>query len=67
MIEILSKAAKQVGGVTKLAKEIGIKHNGFYAWKEIPAKHVPAISKATGIPRHELRPDLYEATNEPAL
>ena len=59
MIEIVSKAAEKVGGVTKLAAAIGIKHNAFYVWKEIPAKRVIAISKATGIPREELRPDLY--------
>lgn len=29
--------------------------------RPIPAERVPHLSRITGIPRHELRPDLYEA------
>lgn len=59
MIEILRQATKKAGGVAKLARLIGIRHNAFYVWKRIPAERVLDIERATGITRHDLRPDLY--------
>jgi len=47
------------GSIVKLAAELGIKHQSFYAWKKIPAERVIDLERVTGIPRHELRPDLY--------
>lgn len=45
-----------------LARAIGITKQATHQWRgPIPAERVPAISKAFGIPRHELRPDLWEA------
>jgi DNA-binding transcriptional regulator YdaS (Cro superfamily) len=65
MIEIAQRAAEQFGGVRKLAAALGIKHTAFYSWTEIPDKRVRKISELTGIPLHELRPDLYDAPQEP--
>ena len=59
MIEIVSRAAQKAGGLGKLAEALGIRHQSFYSWKKVPAERVPAFSAATGIPRHEIRPDLY--------
>lgn len=37
--------------------------------RRIPAERVAEVSRVTGIPRHELRPDLYESprSSEPPL
>jgi len=59
MLEIVSKAAQKVGGITALARELGIKHPAFYLWKRVPAERVLPIERITGISRHDLRPDLY--------
>lgn len=55
-----TERAKQVaGGTTALACELGISKQAVSMWKKIPAERVIAIEAATGIPREELRPDLY--------
>lgn len=56
---ILLHAAGKVGGMSALAEKIGITRQGLYQWKRIPAERVIALESITGIPRHELRPDLY--------
>jgi DNA-binding transcriptional regulator YdaS (Cro superfamily) len=62
-MDILDLVAR-VGGTTKLAAALGITKNAPYQWRKIPPRHVPAISKAFDIPRHELRPDLWEKPEE---
>lgn len=42
-----------------LAKKLGIRHPAIYQWKRIPAERVLDVERETGIPRGELRPDLY--------
>lgn len=48
------------GGPTKLGQAVGLKHSSVIAWKRVPADHLAAVSQATGIPPHVLRPDLAE-------
>lgn len=61
MIEIVEQGAQKVGGVTKLADALGIKRPSFYSWKQVPAERVLDFERITGIPRSEIRPDLYPA------
>ncbi|MBS1070359.1 helix-turn-helix domain-containing protein [Gluconobacter cerinus] len=60
--EITLEAIKAAGGVTALAKGLGIKPPSVYSWKKIPPGRVLAIAKLTGIPPQKLRPDLYEGS-----
>jgi DNA-binding transcriptional regulator YdaS (Cro superfamily) len=59
--EIIARA----GGVVALSRATGIKPSTISKWRGakggIPAERVPEVSRITGIPRHELRPDLWEA------
>lgn len=57
--DALNRAIAGTGGVNKLARAVGLKQNSVSAWRRVPAEHVIAVSKASGVPRHELRPDLY--------
>lgn len=59
----LEKAIIEAGGQVALATLLGIRQSHISNWKNrgkrVPAEWVIKIEKATGVPRHELRPDLY--------
>ena len=60
----LERAIKQAGSQGALALAIGVSQQAISYWftkngKTIPAEMVVAVEKATGIPRHELRPDVF--------
>ncbi len=61
----LKRAIEVVGGVKKLALELGVHPNNISGWLyrdlKIPAHHVPKIVQATqgAIKPEELRPDIF--------
>jgi DNA-binding transcriptional regulator YdaS (Cro superfamily) len=55
----IEKAAKAAGTISALAKKLGITRSAICQWPRIPAERVVEIEKVTGVPRAELRPDLY--------
>ncbi len=55
----LDKALDVAGGVSALARQLGVSQPAVSGWKRVPPDRVLAIEAATGIPRTELRPDLY--------
>jgi TorA maturation chaperone TorD len=57
----LQKAINAVGGVAALARRIGIAQPSVSNWTKVPADRLATIEQATGIPRAELRPDLFDA------
>src|SRR5437660_12292304 len=62
----LSAAIQAVGGVSELARRVGISQPSVSNWDKVPAERVLAIEAVTGVPRVRLRPDLYRelpATN----
>jgi TorA maturation chaperone TorD len=60
----LSEAIRAAGGVGSLARKLGISQPSVSNWSRVPADRVLAVEAATGIPRTDLRPDLY---GEPRL
>lgn len=64
----LQRAIDAAGGVASLARGLGIAQPSVSGWTRIPADRVAAIEALTGIPRVELRPDLYGGqTQAPAI
>ena len=55
----LNEAIQAVGGVTELARRIGIAQPSVSNWERVPADRLIAVESATGIPRVRLRPDLF--------
>lgn len=55
----LHAAIEATGGVTELARRIGIAQPSVSNWDRIPADRILAVETATGVPRMRLRPDLY--------
>src|SRR5947209_2695210 len=55
----LSAAIQAVGGVSELARRVGISQPSVSNWDKVRAERVLAVESATGVPRVRLRPDLY--------
>lgn len=67
MIEKCEEAKRTAGGPSKLAEKLGgLSSQAVSQWKRIPATRVIAVEQITGIPRHDLRPDLYPREGEAA-
>ncbi len=61
----LDRAIEAAGGVRALARQLGISQPAISSWKRVPSDRVVAVETATGVPRRDLRPDLYDQS--PAL
>ena len=55
----LEQAICAVGGVSELARRIGISQPSVSNWDRVPAERVAAVEAATGVERAVLRPDLF--------
>jgi TorA maturation chaperone TorD len=55
----LQNAIRVVGGVSELARRIGISQPSVSNWDRIPAERILSVETATGINRTLLRPDLF--------
>lgn len=49
----------KAGTASALAEHLGLSRGAISLWKKIPAERVRAVERITGVPRAELRPDLY--------
>jgi TorA maturation chaperone TorD len=58
----LSEAVRAAGGVSELARQIGISQPSVSNWTRVPAERVLLVEAATGVDRRVLRPDLYGST-----
>jgi len=63
---VIDRAIKAAGGPTKLATALGISVQAIWLWDKVPLERVPAVSAASGIPKHELRPDVFDAPGKEA-
>jgi DNA-binding transcriptional regulator YdaS (Cro superfamily) len=45
--------------VSAIARALSITPSAIHQWHRVPAERVIEFERVTGIPRHELRPDLY--------
>lgn len=59
----LDRAKAGVGGNTGLSRLLSgtITPQAISQWKKVPAERVLDVERATGVSRHELRPDIYPA------
>lgn len=59
--EALKRAIEAVGTGDKLASDLGITPQALSQWDRVPPLRVLEVERITGVPRHELRPDIYPA------
>ena len=59
----IKNAVQAAGGQTALARKLGVGQGRVWNWinrdAKVPAEFVLAIEQATGVSRHDLRPDIY--------
>ena len=63
----LDEAIRAVGGVSELARRIGISQPSVSNWDRVPAERISAVEAATGVARAVLRPDLFELSGTPSV
>ena len=56
---VLKRAIANAGGPTKVGIALGISASAVSQWDECPVLRVLALEALSGVPRHELRPDVY--------
>lgn len=62
----LEEAIRAMGGVSVLARGLGVAQPTVSLWYRIPAERVLSVEALTGLSRTVLRPDLYPAPDEHA-
>lgn len=55
----------QRGLLSKVALDLKLTRAAVSKWERIPAERVVEVERITGIPREELRPDLYRVAAPP--
>ena len=63
----LLAAIAQAGGISRLARSLGLTQPTVSVWKRVPPHHVIDVETLTGVSRRLLRPDLYDVPEEPAV
>lgn len=48
------------GALSDLARHLGVTRGAICHWQRVPAHRVRQVSRFTGIPPHELRPDIFD-------
>ena len=63
MLEAVKKAVEVAGGQTALGNLVGVSQGHIWSWlnrsRKCPPEKVLQVERATGVSRHELRPDIY--------
>lgn len=66
----LARAVRAAGSQSAFGRMIGRSQSTVHDWladeKPLPAEHVLTVEEATGISRHDLRPDIYPRDEAPA-
>jgi DNA-binding transcriptional regulator YdaS (Cro superfamily) len=70
--EALERAVELAGGQKPLADLIGTTQPNIWYWlnkskRGVPSEYAAAIEEATGVTRHELRPDIFPANYSPEV
>lgn len=68
--EALQLALERAGSQSQLARICGVSQPSVWKWlqssKRLPAEYVLRVEAATGVSRHDLRPDIYPVDLPPA-
>lgn len=51
-------------GTKRLADELGVTTGAVSQWRDVPVGRVLEVERLLGIPRHQIRPDIYPAPSD---
>jgi hypothetical protein len=57
---VLWRVFEHFGSAAALARNLNLTRAAVSAWTHVPWTHVRTIERLTGIPKEELRPDVYQ-------
>jgi DNA-binding transcriptional regulator YdaS (Cro superfamily) len=57
--EAVDRAIKGASSSAALAAKLGVTRQALSQWRRVPSMRARAVSEITGVPLHELRPDLW--------
>jgi len=60
----LTAAIAAAGNMSKLAFLLGISPTSLLEWHRVPTHRILQVEAVTGVPREQLRPDLYNRVPE---
>lgn len=58
--EGVARAIAAVGTFAELGRRLGLSRQAVQKWPRVPEAHVEAVARITGLPKHALRPDLFD-------
>lgn len=61
-MNVVERAVKAAGGLQSLAAACEVRYQAVQRWardNKIPAERVLQVEQASGVSRHDLRPDIY--------
>lgn len=68
MLEALNRACDAAGGQSGLGRMCQVSQPTVWYWlnklQRLPAEYVLTVEAGTGVPREELRPDIYPPASE---
>jgi DNA-binding transcriptional regulator YdaS (Cro superfamily) len=53
------------GLMAQIARDLGLTRSAVATWARVPAERVPEVARITGLLKHEIRPDLFDAPGAP--
>ena len=57
--KFLDEKIKEYGGYGKLSKALKISRQSVYKWPQAPVERCRQLSKLLGVPREQLRPEIF--------
>ena len=60
---VLMQVQKTRGLAARIGEACGINRAAVWNWKRVPVEHVVTIEQLLNIPRHRIRPDIYQPPN----
>jgi DNA-binding transcriptional regulator YdaS (Cro superfamily) len=69
-MSVVERAIEGGGGLQPFAEKCGVRYQAVQKWRRsgrVPAERVLSVEAISGVPRYELRPDIYPPSDSRSL